>query len=153
MADKPKYLTSASDEFETPPELFRRLDKEFHFTVDAAASDANHLLPAYWTREQNALLQSWSGHRVFCNPPYSRGNVEAFFYKAYAETRTADAGCTLAVLLIPTYTERKWFHDYRHHFEVRFICGRVKFGGGEFAARGNHMLVIFRHHSLAWWSC
>ena len=35
-------FTSNSDEWETPQELFNELDDEFHFTVDACATDENH---------------------------------------------------------------------------------------------------------------
>lgn len=146
-----KVLDKTSDEFGTPDELFALLHLEFQFTIDAAASSENAKLDDYWTKEDNALLQPWTGHRVFCNPPYSRGHVKDFFMKAHHETRV-DGGCILAVLLIPTYTEREWFHKYRREFEARFIEGRVKFIGGASSARGNHMLVIFRSKNLAWWS-
>jgi hypothetical protein len=39
---KMKYLR-------TPEEIWESLSKEFKFTVDACASDKNHLLPKYWT--------------------------------------------------------------------------------------------------------
>ena len=94
----------------------------------------------------------WDHERVFCNPPYSRGNVEAFFIHAMHQTRIAEAACSLAVLILPTYTERDWFHKYRNQFEVRFIRRRVQFIGGGSSARGNHMIVIFRGIDWAWWS-
>jgi phage N-6-adenine-methyltransferase len=140
-----EFLKKDSDEFGTPQEIFDKLDAEFHFTVDACASSDNAKLDQYWSKEENALSRSWAAQRVFCNPPYSRGNVKAFFMKAWNETRNGD--CKLAVLLIPTYTEREWFHEYREDFEVRFFKGRIKFEGGKTTARGNHMLVIFRSHN------
>ncbi len=143
-------LTKSSDEFGTPDWLFNALNEEFYFTVDAAASAKNTLLPKFWTKEDSALTKSWKGERVFCNPPYSRGHVKTFFDKAWVETRLG--GCVLAVLLIPTYTERAWYHNHRNHFEVRFIQQRVKFIGGETSARGNHMIIVFRNPRLAWWS-
>lgn len=145
------FLTKDSDEFGTPDWLFERLNSEFHFTIDAAASKHNHKLPNYWTKEDNALLRLWSTERVFCNPPFSRGNVKAFFLKAYEETRVSGS-CQLAVLLLPTYTDRDWYNMYRPHFEARFIPQRLKFIGGETGARGNHMIVIFRRREWAWWS-
>lgn len=140
-----EFYKSNSDEFGTPQEIFDKLNEEFHFTVDACANSQNAKLDQYWSKEENALEQSWAGQRVFCNPPYSRGNVRAFFLKARQETRVLD--CKLAVLLIPTYTERSWFYEYREDFEVRFFRGRIKFEGGKTSARGNHMLVIFRSHN------
>lgn len=137
-------LSKESDEFGTPDDLFEALDDEFIFTIDAAATKENTKLPRFWTKEDNALRQSWAGERVFCNPPYSRGHVEAFFKKALYETTTGD--CKLAVLLLPTYTERSWFHDHRRLFTERFVRRRIQFEGGASSARGNHMLVIFRSH-------
>ena len=145
-------LDKTSDEFGTPDWLFKPLHEEFQFTVDAAASAENHKLPTYWTKETDGLAQSWAHERVFCNPPYSRGNVKAFFLKAYEETRLRANPCKIAVLLIPTYTERAWFHEFRNCFECRFIQTRIQFIGGTTGARGNHMLVIFRNKDWAWWS-
>mgnify|MGYP000859488223 CR=1 FL=1 len=143
-------LGKESDEFGTPDWLFKALDEEFIFTVDAAASRANAKCERFWSKETDALQQSWAGERVFCNPPYSRGMVHAFFTKAMLETRSGS--CRLAVLLIPTYTEREWFHVSRNSFEVRFVRGRIQFVGGASSARGNHMIIIFRSKDWAWWS-
>lgn len=145
-----EILDKTSDEFGTPDSLFLPLDEEFIFTIDAAATAKNTKLPRWWDKEDDALKKSWANERVFCNPPYSRGNVESFFMKALSETRNGD--CKLAVLIIPTFTERTWYHDYRNHFEVRMIKGRQKFIGGESGARGNHMILVFRSHRWAWWS-
>ena len=43
----------------TPVEIWEQLSKEFNFTVDACASDKNHLLPKYWTKENSALDKNW----------------------------------------------------------------------------------------------
>lgn len=147
-------LDKTSDEFETPPWLFNALNDEFNFTTDVAASDANHKCEHYITKEQNSLINSWSNYRAFCNPPYSRGMVKEYFFKCLIETRFKKNGlpCKVAVLLIPTYTERDWYHTYRNHFEKRDIKSRIQFGGGATTARGNHMLLIFRSPAWAWWS-
>jgi hypothetical protein len=65
-------LTSDREDWRTPADLFAALHREFAFTVDAAASERNALLPRFWTRESDAFLQDWRGERVFCNPPYGR---------------------------------------------------------------------------------
>lgn len=143
-------LNKNSDEFGTPDWLFQQLDQEFKFTIDAAATKENTKLPRFWTKEDNALKQNWDYERVFCNPPYSRGNVELFFRYALYETRGKD--CSVAVLIIPTYTEREWYHKYRSQFEVRFVHKRIQFIGGGSSARGNHMIIVFRSRHWAWWS-
>ena len=35
----------------TPKEIWEQLSKEFRFTVDVCASDVNHLLPKYYTKD------------------------------------------------------------------------------------------------------
>lgn len=65
-------LTSLREDWRTPRDLFASLHREFNFTVDAAATPANALLPRFWTRENDAFAQDWRGERVFCNPPYGR---------------------------------------------------------------------------------
>ena len=49
------YAMRRSDEWETPQDFFNNLNNEFHFTLDVAASDANHKVPRYYTIEDNAL--------------------------------------------------------------------------------------------------
>lgn len=57
----------------TPQPLFDALDREFHFTLDAAASDANRKCPRYLTEAENALTADIFDHVVWCNPPYGAG--------------------------------------------------------------------------------
>ena len=40
----------------TPKSIWDKLSKEFNFTVDACASDKNHLLPKYWTKDNLSLI-------------------------------------------------------------------------------------------------
>ena len=133
-------LTSNSDEWSTPQDIFNSLDQEFHFTLDPCATDENHKTPVYFTREQNGLDVSWGGHRVFCNPPYSQ--ISRWVEKAYYE------GCkdnTVVVLLIPSRTDTQYFHNYiLHRSEIRFIQGRIKFGEAKYNAPFPSMIVIFR---------
>lgn len=54
-------FTSNSDEWYTPQALFDRLNDEFNFTIDAAASDEYHKCPIYYTKKENGLVQDWGG--------------------------------------------------------------------------------------------
>jgi len=58
-------FSSQSDEWATPKEVFELLDKEFGFTLDAAASDVNHKTDKYFTKEDNGLEKSWGATRCF----------------------------------------------------------------------------------------
>lgn len=79
---------------------------------------------------------------MFCNPPYGR-QIGEWVKKAYEESRKPN---TLVVMLIPARTDTKWFHDYiLGKAEIRFIRGRLKFGGADNAAPFPSMVVVFRH--------
>lgn len=55
----------------------------------------------------------------------------------------AEDGATV-VMLLPARTDTQWFHDYiRGKAEVRFIKGRLKFGGSSNSAPFPSMLAIF----------
>ena len=77
-----KLNKPGSQDWRTPPDLFKALHRIFKFTVDAAADASNNLLPRYWADNQwkSGLEHSWKKHRVFCNPPF--GKTEQFLAKA-----------------------------------------------------------------------
>ena len=123
----------------TPQAFFDELDKEFHFTLDPCASHENHKCAKYYTAEQDGLAQDWSGHRVFCNPPYGR-KIGAWVKKCHDEAQKG----TKVVMLIPARTDTSYFHDYIYHkAELRFIRGRLKFGDAQQGAPFPSMLVIY----------
>lgn len=130
---------SATCNWATPQNLFNRLHREFGFTVDVAASRSNARCRRFFTARQNGLAQDWSGETVWCNPPYGRV-IADWMKKAYASSLQ---GATV-VLLVPARTDTGWFHDYALRGEVRFLRGRLKFGGAKNSAPFASLLVIFR---------
>ena len=77
---------------------------------------------------------------MFCNPPYSK--IGAWAEKSYREGIKDN---TTVVLLIPSRTDTRWFHNYIYNkSEIRFIEGRLKFGSAKFNAPFPSMIVIFR---------
>ena len=100
----------------TPKSIWDKLSKEFNFTVDACASDKNHLLPKYWTKDNSALNQNWDGEVVYCHPMYDI-NIPKFIKKAI------NSKC-LSVFLLPASTNAAYFHDYlykKSNVDVRFL--------------------------------
>lgn len=62
--------------------------------------------------------------------------------KAFYETKQEN---TLVVLLIPSRTDTRYFHDFIYQrAEIRFIKGRLKFGDSTTSAPFPSMAVIFR---------
>ena len=63
-------FSSDKNFWETPQRLFDELDAEFHFTLDAAASDENHKCARYFTQNDDGLRQNWGGvKRCFVTHP------------------------------------------------------------------------------------
>ena len=129
-----------SDEWETPQWLFDLLDQEFHFNFDAAATDDNCKVCFY---SDDSLNGRWTKEdftrSVWLNPPYSQ--IAAFMKKTYEESQK---GATV-VCLIPSRTDTRYWHDYiMKAQEIRFVKGRLKFGGAENGAPFPSCVVIFR---------
>lgn len=126
-ATRSTLFSSDKNYWETPQSLFDELDAQYHFTLDAAASDENHKCDRYFTKADDGLSQSWEGETVFVNPPY--GNVETGIWtrKCYEEAQKPN---TTVVLLIPARTDRASFHDYIYNkpgVSVEFLRGRLAF--------------------------
>lgn len=116
-------FSSEGDLWRTETPLVQWLDRQFHFSLDAAASD-DTIAPAFINAQQNALVTPWSG-RVFCNPPYSM--VEKFVNRAIHQIRSNEA-CEGVCLLVASRTDTQWFQtSFRYWQQVWFLQGRLKF--------------------------
>lgn len=132
-------LSSTSNQWETPHAFFNRLDAEFHFTLDAAASPENAKCGNYYTEQDNALRQIWRGV-VWCNPPYGRV-IGRFVEKGYKEAQLRQA---IVVMLIPSRTDTRYWHDHvMKAKEIRFVKGRLKFGDSSNSAPFPSAVVVF----------
>lgn len=58
-------FSSKSDEWETPQWLFDELNNEFNFTLDPCATEQNHKVSNYLTKDDNSLAISWGGKECF----------------------------------------------------------------------------------------
>jgi site-specific DNA-methyltransferase (adenine-specific) len=143
------------DEWQTPQPLFDLLDSEFHFVLDAAATEASTKCDA-WLND--GLTSPWMGAAVWCNPPYS--NLPTWVERAWQQCREQK---NTIVLLIPAYTDPKywWTTIIPHADEVRFLKGRVSFlenGHKKMSARFPSVIVVFRYRpgiqkkqAHCWW--
>jgi phage N-6-adenine-methyltransferase len=101
------------------------------------AIQANAKCERYFSPQLDGLAQEWDGV-CFMNPPYGR-TVGAWMAKALA---SAQAGATV-VALVPARTDTAWWHDYATQAEIRYLRGRVRFGGGD-PAPFPSAVVVFR---------
>lgn len=136
-------FSSTTDLWATPQDFFDKLNEEFHFTLDPCATPENAKCERYFTKEQDGLKQNWVGAKVFCNPPYG-SEIKKWVRKCYEESRKPN---TVVVMLIPARTDTTYFHDYIYHkAELRFVRGRLKFGGSKQGAPFPSMVVVFKNN-------
>tara|TARA_R100000700_G_C3084783_1_gene88822 strand:+ start:95 stop:526 length:432 start_codon:yes stop_codon:yes gene_type:complete len=126
------------DNWQTPPELYDKLHKEFNFDFD----------PCPLFAQFDGLNIEW-GKRNFVNPPYSRKLKDAFVMKAIQESKQGK----ICVCLLPVSTSTILFHEHiqPNASDIRFLKGRVRFIGiNTFGEKVNNkagmhdsMIVIF----------
>jgi len=127
-------FSSAVEMWATPAAVYADLNEEFCFTLDPCPLMSPEMagLPLFGT---DGLYRSWHGERVFCNPPYGRG-VGRWLVKA--------AEANVAVYLLPARTDTRWWHEHAMRAtEIRFLRGRLRFGGAETGAPFPSVVVIF----------
>ena len=135
-------VSSKSNEWETPQDLFDLLNKEFHFVLDVAATKENTKCSLYYTKEKNGLIQKWytANGAIWMNPPYG-GQTGKWIEKAYQESLK---GATVVCLIVSS-TDRSYWHDYIFPFasQIRWIRGRIIFGKAKSTAPFASAIVIF----------
>ena len=122
MVSKTLY-SSERHHWETPRELFDRVSRAVGgFTLDAAASEANHLCDVYYDENSNGLELPWH-HWTWINPPYGRGIKDWTRKAAYEGVRGV-----ASVLLIPARTDTQYFQEcFKTAEAILFLAGRLKF--------------------------
>jgi site-specific DNA-methyltransferase (adenine-specific) len=138
--NKELHFSSKTEEWDTPQDFFNELNKEFKFTLDPCATKENAKCKKFFTKDQNGLIKSWDKEIVFCNPPYGR------VLKDWVQKSSMARG-GVVVLLIPARTDTQYFHKYiykKRNVEIRFLKGRLKFGGHKNSAPFPSMVVIFK---------
>jgi phage N-6-adenine-methyltransferase len=121
--------------WETPQDLFDRLNAEFGFTLDPCCTKETAKCPRYFTEETNGLAQSWANESVFMNPPYG-AELPRWTRKA---AESATQGATV-VGLVPdddVLAEKA---------EIRYLRGRIRFKVGTMWASPfmPSMIVVWR---------
>ncbi len=121
LANEYKFK-SKSIEYSTPTALIHPLIGEFELARDVCASDVNHKLPNYWTKEDDAMSKEWRGN-CWMNPPFDR-NLGKWVRKAHEESKKHTG---TKVCLVPVRSNTKWWSEVVEDAEVRFINGEVNF--------------------------
>lgn len=99
-------LSSKKMDYCTPQDFFAELDREFHFALDAAATEASAKCPAYYTPETDGLNSPWNiaGGCCILQPAVWPGDRQV----GTQGLEEAQGGTTI-VLLIPARTDTSYF--------------------------------------------
>ncbi|HFP9378036.1 phage N-6-adenine-methyltransferase [Raoultella ornithinolytica] len=130
-------LKEIGDQWRTPDPLFWGINAMFGpLVLDLFADDSNAKCPAWYTAEDNALVQDWSGRldelggAAFGNPPYSRSQYHEkqaitgmTHIMNYAAVQREKGG--RYVFLVKSATSETWWPEDADH--VCFIRGRIGF--------------------------
>lgn len=132
-----KVLYSSENEvWETPQDLFNKLNDEFHFDIDVCATPENAKCSKFFSPLDDGLSQDWQGV-CWMNPPYGKKKIGAWMKKAMEAETTV-------VCLVPSRTDTKWWHEYAMKAsEIRFIKGRLKFGDSKNSAPFPSAIIVF----------
>ena len=113
-----KIHINNDDNYATPPELYKELNKRFNFDFDPCPYNEGEILI-------DGLKVDWKKSN-FINPPYSQKLKESFIKKGIEESKKGKT----CVFLIPVSTSTKLFHDHilPNATSIEFVKGRIKFG-------------------------
>jgi len=126
-------LSSNTDNWSTPKDLYDKLNDKFHFDYDPCPLNSD---------DKTTLINGdWKGN-IFINPPYS--NVKEFLNKGLMELKKGNA--KLLVYLIIPRTSTKYWRDYvmRYADAIYFIPKKLKFGNSKSSAPFPSCIVVFR---------
>ena len=138
-----QLFSADRNDWATPWALFNEVDREFCFSLDAAASASNTKCRRYLTKEDDALSKDWAvesaGGAVWLNPPYGR-RIGLWIQKAF---ETSQDGVPVVCLTF-CRSDTKWWHDWAMKAaEIRLIPGRVTFEGATAGAPAPSCLIVF----------
>jgi len=129
---KKQFKTVHGNDYETPHWLFDRLNKEFRFTWDLAASPGLEKCEKFFSPEEDSLKQDWHllDGWLWLNPPFSP--LKPWIQKAQYEFRR---GAKIVVLMPVVISTRYFAHV--PPTQVRIITGRVDFLKDGVPSKGN----------------
>lgn len=130
----------ATDEWYTPPHVFRALGNSFDMDVASPGRDITPWIPAHTFVQAHSLEVEWSGY-VWMNPPFGgRNALVPWLDKFFAHGN--------GIALIPDRTSAPWWQTFTPRADlVLFVAPKIKFIGadgklGKSPAQGTCLLGI-----------
>ena len=137
------HLRSESkQDTQTPDWLYRWLDRQFPFQLDAAASRRNARYFRFYTRHDNGLLQPWY-HWTFCNPPFRR--IRLWIDKALWEASLGNG----SVLVLPQALSSEWYRAAYRFCHTWLLNPRFPYKGRPDGVPFGTKVLIFDQETTA----
>ena len=131
-------LSSKTDNWATPQDIYDDLNRKHKFEVDVCANKQNAKCSKYYTEEQDGLKQKWEG-TCWCNPPYGKP-IGLWMEKAWKSSVMG----AFVVCLVPARTDPKWWNTWVLKGEIEYLQGRLKFGDSKNSAPFASALITYR---------
>lgn len=114
----------ATDEWYTPPHVFRALGHSFDMDVASPGRDVTPWIPARTFIRQMSLEQRWDGF-VWMNPPFGgRNGLVPWLEKFFAHSN--------GIALVPDRTSAPWWQRFAVRADlVLFVAPKIKFIGAD----------------------
>ena len=135
-----EQCVGATDEWYTPPYIFKALGCDFDFDVAHPGDGKAAWVPARRFITQNSLQLPWVGF-IWMNPPFGGRNGIAPWLSRFVEHGNG-------IALTPDRTSAPWWQNYAPKMDaLLFVAGKIKFIGadgwpGKSPAQGTTLMAI-----------
>lgn len=111
-------------EWETPDFIMKKYKDRYELKLDVCATKTNAKLPSFFTKEDDAFSKKWNTN-FFMNPPLdNKKQLYEWVRAAHLNQEEFDVN---AVLLLPAWTDSKWFHEFLvKKTKLIFLKGRLR---------------------------
>ncbi len=109
-----------SDEWYTPPRVFKAMDVIFDLDVAHPGLDIVDWVPTRRIITEDSLLKDWAGF-VWCNPPFGKRNaLDPWLQKFFGHGN--------GVILTPDRTSSPWWQKHAPKADaILFVAPRIRF--------------------------
>lgn len=147
-----RKAATTRDDWETPQELFKRLNDEFDFTLDGAANKDNAKCSRYLSDEPthvgsrnlgDAFEYQPEGETIWLNPPYGPGLTK------WIRLASDWGWANRVVMLVPNATDTSWFRELVDAaLEIRLLSPRVQFEGTTSSNPNGSVIAVIGKSSI-----